>query len=259
MPRPLLLLTLFIQFIQASFTAEETSQDRIDSDTTPLLNSIEAQRIQQLETLLAEYKATVDSLTKEMAAIGGGDPLSLGSGRSRKELAEEAEMERAAKVEIQKGTIIFYYHLTIIQLTSLLALALSETEAASGKQLEKIEELEQTLFELQGEIGAGNHIPPGVRVLSLKQNPAQEWSDLRQAVMDRLKGENEALIKRLKELEEGGHRAGEGVGDDLVPRQSWEVVNKEKTELEEVVKQKEKRLLRLQQVRLSFFSLSVLD
>jgi len=37
------------------------------------------------------------------------------------------------------------------------------------------------------------------------------------------------------------------------------VVNEEKTELEEVVKQKEKRLLRLQQVRPSFFSLSVLD
>jgi len=97
-----------MQYIQASFTAEETSQDRIDSDTIPLLNSIEAQRVQQLETLLVEYKATVDSLTKEMAAIGGGDPLSLGSGRSRKELVEEAEMERAAKVEIQKGTIPLY-------------------------------------------------------------------------------------------------------------------------------------------------------
>jgi hypothetical protein len=105
MPRPLFLLTFFIQSIQASFTAEETSQDRIDSDTTSLLNSIEARRVQQLEKLLAEYKATVDSLTKEMAAIGGGDPLSLGSGRSRKELAEAAEIERAAKVEIQKGTI----------------------------------------------------------------------------------------------------------------------------------------------------------
>jgi mitotic spindle assembly checkpoint protein MAD1 len=105
--RPLFLLSLLNKPIQASFTAEETSQDRIDSDTTPLLNSIEARRVQQLETLLTEYKATVDSLTKEMAAIGGGDPLSLGSGRSRKELAEEAEMERAAKVEIQKGTIPF--------------------------------------------------------------------------------------------------------------------------------------------------------
>ena len=101
-------------------------------------------------------------------------------------------------------------------------------------------------------MGAGNHIPPGVRILSLKQNPAQEWSDLRQAVMDRLKGENEALIKRLRELEESGHRKEGGSGDDLVPRESWEVVSTEKTELEEVVKQKEKRLLRLQQVLIHF-------
>lgn len=66
--------------------------------------------------------------------------------------------------------------------------------------------------------------------------------------MDRLKGENEALIKRLRELEDAGHGTKSGEGEDLVPRQSWEVVNNEKIELEEVVKQKEKRLLRLQQV-----------
>jgi mitotic spindle assembly checkpoint protein MAD1 len=60
--------------------------------------------VSRLEMLLAEYKAIIDALTKEMDAIGGGDPRSLGSGRSQKELAEEAEMERAAKVDIQKGT-----------------------------------------------------------------------------------------------------------------------------------------------------------
>lgn len=73
--------------------------------------------------------------------------------------------------------------------------------------------------------------------------------------MDRLKGENEALLKRLRELEESGHvgaapnQTGAAHGEELVPRESWEVVNKEKSELEDVVKQKEKRLLRLQQVR----------
>jgi hypothetical protein len=72
--------------------------------------------------------------------------------------------------------------------------------------------------------------------------------------MDRLKGENEALMKRLKELEESGARVEGKEGDhgeaerELVPRESWELVTKEKTELEEVVRQKEKRLLRLQQV-----------
>jgi hypothetical protein len=42
-----------------------------------------------------------------MDALGGGDPRSLGSGRSRKKLAEEAEMAIAAKAEIQQGNIIF--------------------------------------------------------------------------------------------------------------------------------------------------------
>lgn len=99
-------------------------------------------------------------------------------------------------------------------------------------------------------------MPPGVRVLSLRDNPEQRWVDLRQEVMDRLKGENEALMRRLKELEENGASTGRGEnhaaegqgGSELVPRESWELVNNEKKELEDVVKQKEKRLLRLQQV-----------
>ena len=128
--------------------------------------------------------------------------------------------------------------------------ALDAAEADTKQHLEKVEQLEQVLFELSGEIGAGRHVPPGVRVLSLKDNPEQQWVDLRQAVMDRLKSENEALMKRLRELEESGARAGATDGEgELVPRESWELVNKEKTELEEVVRQKEKRLLRLQQVQ----------
>lgn len=98
-----------------------------------------------------------------------------------------------------------------------------------------------------------------MRVLCLRDNPAQQWTDLRQSVMDRLKSENEALIKRLRELESSGAVVDEGrvPRNDLVPRESWDVLDKEKKDLEEVVKQKEKRLLRLQQVRVSsprFFS-----
>lgn len=128
--------------------------------------------------------------------------------------------------------------------------ALATMELEMKKHLDKIEELEQSLFELGGEIGAGRHVPPGVRVLSLKDNPEQQWVDLRQAAMNRLKGENEALMKRLKELEESGTHAipGKGNGEELVPRESWELATREKAELEDVVQQKEKRLLRLQQV-----------
>ncbi|EDR02403.1 uncharacterized protein LACBIDRAFT_332507 [Laccaria bicolor S238N-H82] len=111
----------------------------------------------------------------------------------------------------------------------------------------KIEALEQTLFELSGEIAGGRHVPPKTRVLCLKENPDQQWVDLRQAAMDRLKSENEALLKRLKDLEDTGVRLG-GAEEDLVPRESWDQVVREKQDLEGEVKQKEKRLLRLQQI-----------
>ncbi len=127
--------------------------------------------------------------------------------------------------------------------------ALQEAQVEVEKYLERIDELEQTLFDLQGEIGGGRHVPPGVRVLSMRDNPAQQWADLSQAAMDRVEGENEALLNRLKELEEsgivGGNTNGQG---ELVPRESLEVAQQERDKLEDDLKQKEKRLLRLKQV-----------
>src|SRR5579863_1621414 len=143
-------------------------------------------------------------------------------------------------------------------------LALEEKEEAAQKDGEKIEELEQTLFELRGEIGSGRHVPPGVRVLSLSSNPAQDWVDLRQAALDRLKEENTALLQRLSALETSGSgeqgasstsdaattsNAGvSGTATGLVPRASWVAVCQEKAQLEEELRQKEKRMLRLRQV-----------
>lgn len=127
---------------------------------------------------------------------------------------------------------------------------LKDAEAEAEKHLEQIDELEQTLFELRGEIGAGRHLPPGTRVLCLKDNPAQQWEDLSKAAMDRLKNENEALLKRLKDLEHSGVRTSEdSPSQDLIPLASWEALNEEKSQLQAELKQKEKRLLRLQQVR----------
>ena len=126
-----------------------------------------------------------------------------------------------------------------------------------GKDNEKIEELEQTLFELRGEIGAGRHVPPGVRVLSLSANPAQEWADLRQAALDRLKEENAALLHRLSTLSSSSSSSNPNPTtsttttteeESLVPRASWLAVCEEKAQLEDELRQKEKRMLRLRQV-----------
>jgi len=124
---------------------------------------------------------------------------------------------------------------------------LKEAEEAVEEGLAKIEELEQKLFDLGGEIGAGRQIPPGARVLMLKDNPAQQEVDLRQATLDRLKGENEALLGKLAELKTGG-RDSNTSSADFVPKESWEVMKTEKAELVLALEHKEKRIKRLQEV-----------
>ena len=124
---------------------------------------------------------------------------------------------------------------------------MKEAEEAVEEGLAKIEELEQKLFDLGGEIGAGRQIPPGTRVLMLKDNPAQQEVDLRQATLDRLKGENEALLEKLAALETGGRDANVSSAD-FVPKESWEVMKTEKAELVLALGHKEKRIKRLQEV-----------
>lgn len=88
----------------------------------------------------------------------------------------------------------------------------------------------------------------------MKDNPAQEWIDIREEVVLRLRRENDALLQRIGDLESQVSTttttspAPGAVPDGMVPRQSWELANQEKLELEGVVKQKEKRLLRLQEI-----------
>jgi len=133
---------------------------------------------------------------------------------------------------------------------------LKEAEEAVEEGLEKIEELEQKLFDLGGEIGAGRQIPPGVRVLTLKDNPAQQEVDLRQATLDRLKSENEALLEKLAALEPGGYDTNASSAG-FVPKESWEVMKIEKAELVSALVHKEKRIKRLQEVALPNLALRI--
>lgn len=139
---------------------------------------------------------------------------------------------------------------------SLDPLDLKDAEDAVEEGLTRIEELEQKLFDLGGEIGAGRQIPPGTRVLTFKDNPAQREVDLRQATLDRLKGENEALLEKLATLETGGRDANASTAD-FVPKESWEVMKTEKAELVLALEHKEKRIKRLQEVASPKFTLLI--
>jgi len=86
---------------------------------------------------------------------------------------------------------------------------------------------------------------------------------MRQAALDRLKEENSAPLQHLSTLETSGahntpaptagtvNATGSGTTTtttELVPRASWAAVCEEKAQLEEELRQKEKRMLRLRQV-----------
>ncbi|RXW17677.1 hypothetical protein EST38_g8182 [Candolleomyces aberdarensis] len=235
----------YLEALLASYKAEETyaassASTTLAPSTSSLLDESKLAHLDELEGLVEEYKEMneqlahrVDELEKTLRSDSKDSKMKVVGGVDRAEL-EKVEKERDELKETLKSH-----------------------EAEIQTHLTTIDNLEQTLFELSGEMAGGRHVPPNTRVLCLKENPDQQWLDLRQETLDRLKGENEALIRRLGELEERVQASGGGVqemgsgtgkGGELVPRESWEQVCKEKEELVEEVKQKEKRLLRLQQV-----------
>jgi len=113
----------------------------------------------------------------------------------------------------------------------------------------KVEKVEEKLWNLKGDVGRGAHLPPGVRVLELIGNPAQVWFGKREDDVAKLKKENEALRELVKDSSQTMQvdRNVEG----MVPKATLEVIQKEKFELEQTIRDKEKRLLRLQEVRSS--------
>ena len=236
---------------------EATEVASLDPDSSIVsmgsgVGSAQAQALERhvadLETLLGEYKNTVSALEGEVERLNRAS-----ASASNKSMAEwEALVQRASELETGKYTFLVY--LTRAKL--LYFQALQEAQAAITSRETQVDTLEQRLFELGGEIGCGRHIPPNTRVLSMAQNPAQEWADTRTEILERLKKENEILLGRVSELEErlSSHSSEPSSPKEpketehLVPRASYDVLREELASLQSQLTQKEKRLLRLTQV-----------
>ncbi|KAJ6481761.1 mitotic checkpoint protein-domain-containing protein [Mycena sanguinolenta] len=238
----------FMKALLASYSLEEATKEGASVD------GARAEQVQQLEKLLEDYKTANARLMQQIDETVHREPVSV-----TEERKQELERERAANRETQQ--------------------ALDEALAESQAQLEKIEQLEQELFDLSGEIAGGRHVPPGVRVLSFKDTPElllRDNPEARLSAMERVKEENAALIRRIEELtlrigelQQGGAGGdndtdtaitmrdatdtsnNDGGGSNnagLIPRESWDAVCKERDVLRGEVTQKEKRLKRLQSV-----------
>ncbi|KAJ2918857.1 hypothetical protein MD484_g1475, partial [Candolleomyces efflorescens] len=243
----------YLQALLASYKAEETyaaTSSNVVSSVT--LDETKLAHLDELENLVEEYKHLNEQLTHQVDAL----EKTLRSQESVPQSESKPIVDRAELEALEKERD---------ELKATLESQSTELQTHLGT----IDTLEQTLFELSGEIAGGRHVPPNTRVLCMKENPDQQWVDLRQETMDRLRGENEALIRRLGELEErvraagganstlrnsggqggetGGGETGGGAGE-LVPKESYTQLLKQTHTLTHELSQKEKRLLRLQQV-----------
>ncbi|KAJ7031593.1 spindle assembly checkpoint component Mad1 [Mycena alexandri] len=216
----------FMKALVASFSLEESNKEGAPT----AIDDARIEQVQQLERLLEDYKTTNSRLTEQLNEVVGREPVSVAEQRK-----QELEAERASRLETQQ--------------------ALDAALAESKSQLEKIEELEQELFELGGEIAGGRHVPPGIRVLTFRDTPDMVLRDnpeARQIELGRLKQENAALIHQLEGLQQGGARvanpADDGGAEHFIPKESWDAVCSERDKLQEEVKKGSKRLKRLQEV-----------
>lgn len=88
-----------------------------------------------------------------------------------------------------------------------------------------------------------------MRVLELIENPAQVWFGKREKDVAKLKEENEVLRALVKDSSQS-LPVDRGV-KGMVPKATLEVVEQEKAELQQTIRDKEKRLQRLKEVRSS--------
>jgi len=89
----------FLQALLASYNAEQEAG--IDGEMKIDLRKV--RQIEELHKLLEEYKERNQQLEKDIDTLRGEHSLS-GSGRSRHELSEAIDNERAEKLSLQKGS-----------------------------------------------------------------------------------------------------------------------------------------------------------
>ena len=216
----------------ASLRLEHTDLLDKHGSTLAALHALQNQHT-HLQSQLASAQSHIDELTQN---------LDHEKDARRKQDAQTDLFQR--EISFLKD-LIASYQTEETDETTLLKLfndykSLSTSHPQYQSLLDRIDQLEQQLFDLQGEVAAGRHVPPNTRVLQLADNPEKQWFDLRQQTIDDLKQENKALLDRLT--------AHAPDPSSLIPPQSYTSLQSSLSDLQSQLAQKQKRLLRLEQI-----------
>lgn len=116
------------------------------------------------------------------------------------------------------------------------------------QELEALSTQVEQLEENQGIRGAYN--PETTKVLEFRDSPDRVEHAIRTATLERLQSENQALLRRLGDVERGLLSQQGAGGQQLVPRESLVSAQAEADKLKALVQQKETMLKRIGQVSL---------
>ncbi|CEQ41957.1 SPOSA6832_03736 [Sporobolomyces salmonicolor] len=201
-------------------------------------------RIAELEALLEEHKREIVTLSEQVSHWRG---LVERYGGNTTEIIdlEERERRQAERNETADGvgkTLEEQLRLNeelkqeLDEARNELALMEQEIEALSAQ----VEQLEEN----QGIRGAYN--PATTKVLEFRDSPDRVEHAIRTATLELLSNENQALLRRLSDVERKGAPPG-ATPQELVPRESLVKANAEVEKLKALVAQKETMLKRISQ------------
>ncbi|KAI9745820.1 MAG: coiled-coil domain-containing protein mad1 [Claussenomyces sp. TS43310] len=201
-----------VEYLRAQLTALDTEESTMELAS---FDEAKAQRIQQLEAMVEQYRTEVQSLHDELTAAQQAAPPAEASGTKRpREDAQEHEQ-------------------------------LGQLSRKNRRLQAELSTLQTTTATLQTELGvaqerlraAAQH--SRTRILALRQNPTAEVEAVKMSTLQALRSENAALVAQL--------RAGDAPAA-VVPAATLEAARCEVRDMERVVADKEKRMSRLKTV-----------
>ncbi|GAA5828613.1 hypothetical protein JCM3766R1_003760 [Sporobolomyces carnicolor] len=200
-------------------------------------------RITELESLLEAHQKEIANLSEQVSHWRG---LVERYGGDTADIIQLEERERQDKAESSKGDKVSQSLEEQLRLNEELRQELDEARnelALMEQEIDSLAAQVEQLEENQGIRGAYN--PATTKVLEFRDSPDRVEHAIRTATLERLKSENEALLRRISTLETSGVRSGGAQGQDLVPKESLATLNAEIERLKTAVAQKDKMLQRI--------------
>ncbi|GAA5910674.1 hypothetical protein JCM5296_001688 [Sporobolomyces johnsonii] len=201
-------------------------------------------RIAELEALLEEHKREIVTLSEQVShwrglveRYGGNTTEIIDlEERERRQAERDENTDEVGKTLEEQLRLNEELKQELDEARNELALMEQEIEALSAQ----VDQLEEN----QGIRGAYN--PATTKVLEFRDSPDRVEHAIRTATLELLRNENEALLRRLSDLERRGAPPG-APPQELVPRESLVKANAEVEKLKALVAQKETMLKRISQ------------